>query len=55
MREEANGRTACGVVGEGGESSGITRQQGGWATQAAKDEITHGSWRRACSRSMGHI
>ena len=55
-REEATGRTSSGVVGEGGESVQVSHlQQGGWATQTTKDEISHGSWRKAYSRSVGHI
>ena len=54
-REEADGRTACGVRGGGGIETGITRQRGGQAAQAAKVKIPHGSWRRKYGRSLGHI
>ena len=55
MRRRLAGRPV-GQWGGGWEvEAGITRQRGGQAAQAAKDKISHGSWRREYGRSVGHI
>ena len=54
MKRQMAGRA---VVQWGGQGVGacITRQQGNATTTTKKDEIAHGCWRRACSRSVGNI
>ena len=55
VRRRLAGRPMGGSA-EGWEiEAGVTRQRGGWAAQAAKDKICHGSWRRECGGSVGHI